>query len=120
MKRLDAILDQTTQGIANPRIFLKMDTQGWDLNVLAGATGILDRILALQSEISVKHIYDGMTDYTDSIAAMSGMGFDPVALIPVSREFGLRVIEFDCLMVRRDLHLVDSGLINPSLRRARA
>lgn len=120
MKRLDAVLDQAAEGIPNARIFLKMDTQGWDLPVLLGASGVLDRIVAIQSEISVKHIYEGMTDYTDSIAAMNAMGFDLVAMVPVSRESGLRVIEFDCLMVRRDLDLSPQPPMQRGGRLARA
>lgn len=32
---------------------LKLDTQGYDLKVFAGATGCLDRIMVIQSELSV-------------------------------------------------------------------
>src|SRR5947199_61122 len=91
----DTILSfEPVQDIRDPRVFLKMDTQGWDLNVLSGASGALDRIRALQSEISVRHIYDGMPDYLESMNVMRKLGFELMAVVPVSYE-GLKVIEFD-------------------------
>jgi FkbM family methyltransferase len=101
VKRLDSILDELVSGIDNPRLYLKMDTQGWDLKVLRGASGVLARISALQSEVSVQNLYFGMTGYLDAIQQMSEMGFTVSGLFPVARdENALGVVEFDCVMVR--------------------
>lgn len=100
VRRLDSIFDEAVAGVSNPRVYLKMDTQGWDLNVLAGAIGILHRVEALQSEISVKNIYQQMTSYPDALRQMTDMGFELSGLFPVVREGELRVIELDCVMVR--------------------
>ena len=85
-------------------IFLKLDTQGFDLNVLDGVGAHAGRILALQSEIAVKPIYDGMTGYMHAIAAMNGRGFELTGLFPVLRDRQLRIVEFDCVMVRSHAH----------------
>lgn len=98
--KLDSVLDECLSGISEPRIYLKMDTQGWDLHVLAGSSGVLDRVLALQSEISVQNIYAGMSSYLDSLDRMAKLGFKPSAFVPVSRDAGLGVVEFNCVMVR--------------------
>jgi len=100
MRRLDQILGDVLLPIPDPRVFLKMDTQGWDLQVLQGATGILPRILALQSEVSACNIYSGMTGYLDAVSAMERLGFEVVEFVPISRKDNLAVIEFDCVMVR--------------------
>jgi FkbM family methyltransferase len=100
VRRLDTILDESLAGVEDARLFLKMDTQGWDLHVLEGAKGILDRVLALQSEVSVQPIYSGMTSYLECIGQIARKGFVPVACVPVSRGPRRDLIEFDYLMVR--------------------
>lgn len=99
--RLDNVLDRCITGIASPRIYLKMDTQGFDLEVLRGAEGVLHRLLGLQTEVSFLNIYDGMPCFTDSIKACQASGFDVVAFLPVGSEDRLQAVEMDCLMVRR-------------------
>jgi FkbM family methyltransferase len=110
MKRLDAILDDLVTHVENPRIYLKIDTQGWDLNVLRGAAGVLQRVLALQSEVSVQNIYCGMTSYLDAIREMSDLGFSLSGLFPVCQaEDGITVVEFDCVMVRPNRTIAREG-----------
>ncbi len=99
MVRLESIFDACTRGIADPRVFLKLDTQGYDLNVLRGASACLSRIVALQSELSVKPLYDGMTDYVAAMSCMNRMGFELSAVFPVVREQQLSIVEFDSIMV---------------------
>ena len=84
------------------RVFLKLDTQGWDLEVLAGASDCLDRVVCLQSEISVRPIYEGMPRYLEALAAMEGLGFEPTGFFPVARDRRLRLVELDCVMTRSD------------------
>ena len=98
--RLDSMIDEITKGTKEPRIYLKTDTQGYDLQVLEGASGCLQLILGLQSEIALKPIYEGMPDYLASLARLNALGFSITSLIPVTRHENLRVVEFDCLMVR--------------------
>ena len=98
--RLDSMIDEITKVTKEPRIYLKTDTQGYDLQVLEGASGCLQLILGLQSEIALKPIYEGMPDYLTSLARLNALGFSITSLIPVTRDENLRVVEFDCLMVR--------------------
>jgi FkbM family methyltransferase len=98
--RLDSIIDEITAEIEKPRIYLKMDTQGSDLEVLEGASGCLPLIFGLQSEIALRPLYVGMPDYLTSFAKFNTLDFSITSLIPVSRDNHLRVIEYDCLMVR--------------------
>jgi hypothetical protein len=77
-----------------------MDTQGYDLQVFAGVGDALRSVVALQSEISAVPIYQGMPHLTESIARFEAAGFGIAGLFPVSREKSLRIIEYDCLMVK--------------------
>ncbi len=100
LRRLDSVLDSLTMDIPQPNIYLKIDTQGYDLNVLDGATRVLDRVLAFQAEVSVKPVYEATPNYLEAIAAMSDLGYELTGLFPVARDNALRVVEFDCVMVR--------------------
>ena len=50
VRRLDDVFAEVTAGarLAAGRVLLKTDTQGYDLEVLAGASGVLDRIVAVK------------------------------------------------------------------------
>ena len=97
--RLDNTLDKLFPSIEDKRIFLKMDTQGYDAEVFKGVGGRLNLVTVLQSEVSVIPIYDGMPHWTDSISLYEEAGFGVVGLFPVTRDAG-QVVEFDCLMAR--------------------
>ena len=99
VRRVDSVFGACVKGLAHPRVYLKMDTQGWDLEVLAGASSCLASIAALQSEVSVQPIYDGMPNYVESIAAMNQLGFEVAGMFPVIHDYLLRAVEFDCVMV---------------------
>ena len=78
-----------------------MDTQGYDLEVFKGASNSLSRIVALQSELSVKAIYDGMPGYLDTLAVYSDNGYLPSGLYPVSRnKDGLSLLEVDAVLIK--------------------
>lgn len=101
VKRLDDIYPALIGNKKRTRLFLKMDTQGYDLKVLAGATKTLNSVVALQSEISVSPLYEGMPDYIESLNAFREAGFELTGLYPVSRNpESLLLIELDCVMRR--------------------
>jgi FkbM family methyltransferase len=100
IKVLDSIFDDLP-GIDTQRIHLKMDTQGFDLNVFKGAQQHLDRIQTMQSEISIRELYEGMPDYLTALKTYTDAGFTISGLFPVTRDKNdLSVIEFDCVMVK--------------------
>lgn len=80
-------------------VYLKMDTQGFDLEVVKGASESLKHIRALQMEASIRPIYHEMPDYRESIAFMNQAGFQIAGMYPVSNDDSLRMVEFDCVMV---------------------
>jgi FkbM family methyltransferase len=104
VRRLDSVLSECIAGVTSARIYLKMDTQGFDLEVLAGAAGVLPSVMALQSEVSFRPIYYGMPGYQDSLRELQALGFGVVDFIPVNRDSGgLCSIEMDCVMARTGL-----------------
>jgi FkbM family methyltransferase len=97
VRRLDDVLEEIRP--AARRIFLKLDTQGYDMEVFRGLGNWLARVVALQSEVSLVAIYEGMPHWTETIAVYETAGFGVVAMFPVTHDSG-RVIEYDCLMTK--------------------
>ena len=101
VRRLDGLLDELTAGIDDPRPYLKLDTQGYDVEVFQGAGERVSDFVGMQSELALMQIYEGMPRLPEALALYEGSGFEVTALYPVSRETATaRVLEFDCVMVR--------------------
>lgn len=100
MRRLDDFLTELLPDLGAARIFLKMDTQGYDLAVFEGARGILAQVRMLQSEIAVEPLYVGMPPYTSALATYHEAGFGLYGLYTVHRTRDDNVLEYDCLMQR--------------------
>jgi FkbM family methyltransferase len=104
VRRLDHLLDGILDGVPRPRPFLKLDTQGYDLDVFAGAGDAVDRFVGMQSELALMEIYKGMPRLPDALAMYEAAGFEIAAMYPVSRQTKTaRVLEYDCVMVRGTL-----------------
>lgn len=103
VRQLDSVLTQILSSIPEPRIFLKLDTQGYDLEVVKGAGNSLNQILCLQSEISVDPIYDKMPHYLTALEAYQHLGFHLSGLFEVDRrQVQETIVEMNCLMVRTE------------------
>ena len=102
MKRLDSLFGELVAPIHAPRVFLKLDTQGYDLRVLQGASASIGSVHGIQTEVSVIPLYDGAPDYLDVLGVCRQWGFEPTAFVPVSydRKTG-HVLEFDVVLRRR-------------------
>lgn len=98
--RLDAILPELLPKDEWQRIFLKMDTQGYDLKVFEGSRGILPHVVSLQSEISVRPLYHDMPSYRESLRVYEEAGFGVMNLFVVNRTNNGAILEYDCLMAR--------------------
>jgi len=80
-------------------IYLKLDTQGFDLEVIRGAAATLPRVRALQTEISMQPLYRNAPSYRETLAELTARGFAITAMAPIVRDDRMRVVEFDCVMV---------------------
>jgi FkbM family methyltransferase len=82
------------------RPFLKMDTQGFDLEVFSGALRVIDSFVGLQSELSIMPYYEGASLWQDSLKAYEEAGFVLTAFVPCNSDVGLRLREVDSIMAR--------------------
>ncbi|WP_327319751.1 FkbM family methyltransferase [Streptomyces sp. NBC_01235] len=103
VRRLAEVMDEALDGLAEPRPYLKMDTQGYDLEVFAGAGERIAEFAGMQSEVAVLKLYEGSPGMGEAVAAYEAAGFGITGMYPVTREATTgRVIEFDCVMMRAD------------------
>jgi FkbM family methyltransferase len=101
IRTLDSLFGELTIGKRDLRPFLKLDTQGFDLEVIAGAKDSLGKFLGLQSELSVKPLYEGSPSYLDALRIYSDLGFSLKNIYSIfASEDHSTAIELDCLMVR--------------------
>ncbi|PIE57149.1 MAG: FkbM family methyltransferase [Desulfobulbus propionicus] len=103
IKKLDDVFSEIISclSVEKSNIFLKMDTQGYDLEVFKGARNVIDKIVALQSEISILPLYEGMTNYINTLTEYRKEGFEITGLYPVTRDNNtMFVVEMDCVMKR--------------------
>lgn len=64
------------------RVFLKVDTQGYEMHVLRGAEQVLPRIAMIQLEISLQVMYAGEQLLPDMCAALYRWGYVMVSVEP--------------------------------------
>ena len=100
VKRLDDIFPSIIKKIVNPKVFLKMDTQGYDLEVFSGAAQCLEYIQGLQSELSVQPLYKNMPHYNESLSIYEEAGFELYNLSVVNRISTGGLLELNAFMRR--------------------
>lgn len=100
VRRLDETLNEIIPLAGSKRLLVKLDTQGFDLQVFAGMTRLQDAVVALQSEVSLRQIYEGMPNWLESLAVYQAAGFRVVGMFPAAFDQASVPIEYDCLMVR--------------------
>jgi FkbM family methyltransferase len=99
VRRLDACLSEIKNVSKKSKIFLKMDTQGSDLNIFKGLGSWINSIYVIQSELSVIPIYKEIPHWTDTITEFENADFAVIGMFPVNRD-QYKVIEYDCLFVK--------------------
>jgi FkbM family methyltransferase len=82
------------------RPYLKMDTQGHDLSVAAGAGERLRDFVGLQSELAIRQLYEGAPGFQEALQFYRDRGFELSALVPNNLGHFPRLLEIDCIMFR--------------------
>jgi FkbM family methyltransferase len=81
------------------RPFLKVDTQGHDCAVIAGAGTALANFVGLQSELSVRRIYQETPEMSEALRYFQDRGFVLSALVPNNAGHFPVLVEIDCIMI---------------------
>lgn len=85
----------------NDRLWLKIDTQGYEFPVLEGATQTLKQVIGLEVELSLVALYENQPLLREAMGRLEAMGFQ---LIGVEEVFcdssGLRTLQLNGLFER--------------------
>lgn len=93
-------LDDLAGSLAGP-LFLKIDVQGAELEVLAGGSRTLGRCEVVQLEVPIATYNEGAPTLLDVIRTMDERGFVPVDVSGFSRPNGVDLVQMDLLFVER-------------------
>lgn len=100
IRRLADVWDEALEGLTDPRPFLKMDTQGYDVECFRGAGARVEELVGLQSEVAMVPIYDGMPRLIEQLATYEDAGFETTGIYTVNRDRSTtRLIEMDLMMI---------------------
>ncbi len=79
LRRLDSLLPTLTDA---QRIFLKIDAQGSEQNVIEGGRSIFDRIAMVQMELAWTPSYEGQAEMGHTVDTMRELGLEPGSVAP--------------------------------------
>jgi len=80
LRKLDSILD--TYYRRGNKLYVKIDTQGFEKRVIAGAQTSLDKIVGIQVEMSLVPLYCGETLFTEMVRFLEHEGFTLMSVEP--------------------------------------
>jgi hypothetical protein len=101
IRRLDDIVKDYRR--SDEAIFLRVDAQGFERNIIEGSRGTLGAVPLVQLECSFVRLYEGADLVESLIEHMRGLGYDPIDTFPVfyHRSNG-HLMQPDILFLRRE------------------
>jgi FkbM family methyltransferase len=81
---------------------LKIDTQGFELEVLKGCTELLDRFTVIYCELSFTELYEGQPLADEVICYLHGFGFRLAAIYNQMTGLDKKALQADMLFVKVD------------------
>lgn len=100
VRTLDSLEGEIFAGAAQRTPFLKIDTQGSDLDVLAGAGNLLSRVAGLQIEIPFTPIYKDIPPASAYFSRIEACGFALTGIFPVHSLDDHRIVDVDAVFRR--------------------
>ena len=82
LSRLDSILKEYISKYQSKSIFLKIDVQGFERQVIEGASDIFPLIKGLQLELSLVPLYKDQVLFEEMLEILKGKGYQLFSLIP--------------------------------------
>jgi FkbM family methyltransferase len=88
----------------NDKIFLKIDAQGFEKNILEGGALILKNITCIQLELSIEKLYEDSFLYDEIIIYLNKLNYKLVSLEPgFFDQVSGRLLQFDGIFIKSDI-----------------
>lgn len=84
------------------RPFLKMDTQGNDVEVVRSGSHCIAEFIGLQSELAFASLYENTPAYAEALNAYGDQGFVLSGMFPNNSGHFPYLVEMDCVMVNKN------------------
>ena len=98
VKKLDSVIDIFYINKSN--LFLKIDTQGYEKEIIQGATNSLSYFLGVQLEIAPITLYQGQGTFLEIVSLMEKSGFKIALIEPVNyAPDEPLLLEMDCIFI---------------------
>jgi FkbM family methyltransferase len=85
-------------------VFLKLDTQGYDFEVIRGSERVLQRFSAIQTEVYARRLYENSASETETLDHLKSQGFEVSASFQFHFDRYARLVESDCVFVNPRRH----------------
>ena len=98
VRTIDSLLDKLSW---DGGLYIKLDVQGYEMQVLSGAESAVRRASAIELELSTVELYRGSVLFPEAVWQLHQLGFSLFSTEPALVDFQTaRVLQLDCIFVR--------------------
>ena len=102
VKKIDSFIDDYSKIYDN--IFMKVDTQGNEYNVIKGSRDLINKITGIQMEMSIIPLYENEKNHIELIKFLDEKGFVLFSIEPgFSNSISGQLLQYDGIFIKRDL-----------------
>lgn len=94
-----ATLEYLLKNEESRHMFLKVDTQGFEREVLEGALNLLPKLVGIQLEVPIENLYGNVWSFPVCIKYMDDIGYVPAQfeVVNAMKHDPASAVEFDCI-----------------------
>jgi FkbM family methyltransferase len=100
LSRLDEVFKGSDYKI-DAGCYLKIDTQGYEKQVLLGLGSLINNIDAIELEVSLVKLYEGQMLFNDMVLFMNELGFDVWTIFPMFSDDSGRTLQVDIIFLKK-------------------
>jgi FkbM family methyltransferase len=98
VRTLDDVLETLEPDLSNAGVYLKIDAQGLDLEVMKGGEQSLRTIRGLQTELELLPVYADAPSYLSVLEYLKDQSYEITGVFPVWRDATRRIGELDTVL----------------------
>lgn len=83
------------------KFYLKIDTQGSEMNVLIGGEVAIEKCIAIEFESALSSLYQGEHLHYNISTWLIDRGFEPIQLVVTDWDIQLRTVSLDSIFIRK-------------------